>query len=62
MQSERNCHQHNRFYATDSRALFGGKWKVQNKLGDRGSTVVKVLCYKSEGCWLDPSWYQWIFH
>ena len=20
-----------------------------------GSTVVKVLCYKSEGCWFDPS-------
>ena len=30
--------------------------------GDRGSTVVKVLCYKSEGCWFDPSWCQWIFH
>ena len=24
-------------------------------IGDRGSTVVKVLCYKSEGCWFDPS-------
>ena len=23
--------------------------------GDRGSTVVKVLCYKSEGRWLDFS-------
>jgi len=23
--------------------------------GDRGSTVVKVLCYKSEGHWFDPS-------
>jgi len=22
---------------------------------DRGSTVVKVLCYKSEGPWFDPS-------
>jgi len=22
--------------------------------GDRGSTVVKVLCYKSEGRWFDP--------
>jgi len=28
---------------------------------DRGSTVVKVLCYKSEGRWFDPSWYQWAF-
>jgi len=25
------------------------------KNGDRGSTVVNVLCYKSEGPWLDPS-------
>jgi len=25
-------------------------------------SVVKVLCYKSEGRWLDPSWCQWIFH
>jgi len=24
-------------------------------------TVVKVLCYKSEGRWFDPSWCQWIF-
>jgi len=24
-------------------------------LGDRGSTVVKVLCYKSEGRWFDPT-------
>ena len=23
--------------------------------GNRGSTVVKVLCYKSEGRWFDPS-------
>ena len=27
--------------------------------GDRGSTVVKVLCYKSEGRWFDPSWCHW---
>ena len=30
--------------------------------GDRGSTVVKVPCYESEGRWFDPSWCQWIFH
>ena len=30
--------------------------------GDRGSTVVKMLCYKSEGRWFDPSCRQWIFH
>jgi len=23
-------------------------------VGDRGGTVVKVLCYKSEGRWFDP--------
>jgi len=33
-----------------------------NKMGDRGSTVVKVLCYKSVGRWFDPSWCQCIFH
>ena len=29
--------------------------------GDRGSTVVKVLCYKSEGRWFDPSRCHWNF-
>jgi len=24
--------------------------------GNRGGTVVKVLCYKSEGRWFNPSW------
>ena len=30
---------------------------LQNRIftGDRGSTVVKVLFYKSEGRWFDPS-------
>jgi len=23
---------------------------------DRGGTVVKMLCYKSEGPWFDPTW------
>jgi len=27
--------------------------------GDRGCTVVKVLCYKSGGRWFDPSWCHW---
>jgi len=31
-------------------------------VGDRGSTVVKVLCYKSVGRWFGPSWFHWIFH
>ena len=30
-------------------------------VGNRGSTVVKVLCYKSEGRWFDPSWCHWNF-
>jgi len=30
-------------------------------MGDRGGTVVKVLCYKSEGRWFDPSWCHWNF-
>jgi len=29
--------------------------------GDRLSTVVKVLCYKSEGRWFDPRWCHWKF-
>jgi len=40
-------------------ALFIGHLQAD---GDRGSTVVKVLCYKSEIRWFDPSWYQWNFH
>ena len=27
----------------------------------RGSTVVNVLCYKSEGSWIDPRWCHWNF-
>ena len=27
--------------------------------GVRGSTVVKALCYKSEGRWFDPRWCHW---
>jgi len=26
-------------------------------IGDRGSTVVKLLCYKREDRWFDPNWY-----
>ena len=29
--------------------------------GDRGSTVVKVLFYKSEGRWFDSRWCHWNF-
>jgi len=34
---------------------------VTLKPGDRGSTVVKVLCYKSEGRWFDSRWCHWNF-
>ena len=27
----------------------------------RGGTVVKVLCYKSEGRWFDSRWCHWNF-
>jgi len=30
-------------------------------IGDRGSTVVKVPRYKSEGSWLDSRWCHWNF-
>ena len=30
-------------------------------VGDRGSTVVKALCYKSEGSWFDSKWCHWYF-
>ena len=30
-------------------------------VGDRGDTVVKVLCYKSEGGWFDSRWCHWNF-
>ena len=36
-------------------------WGSKYTPGDRGSTAVKVLCYKSEGRWFDPSWCHWIF-
>jgi hypothetical protein len=29
--------------------------------GDRGGTVIKVLCYKSEGRWFDSRWCHWNF-
>jgi len=31
------------------------------KSGYRGSTVVNVLCYKSEGRWFDSRWCHWNF-
>jgi len=42
----------------DTGAILPGKFP---SLADRGSTVVKMLCYKSEGRWFDPSCYHWNF-
>jgi hypothetical protein len=33
----------------------------RHDVGDRGSTVVKVLRYKSEGRWFDSRWCLGIF-
>ena len=41
--------------------LFRGFMSLYILYNDRGSTVVKVLCYKSEGRWFDPSWCHWNF-
>ena len=35
------------------------RYKVVN--GNRSSTVVKVLCYNSEGRWFDCRWFHWNF-
>jgi len=35
--------------------------KIMYLIGDRGSAVIKVLCYKSEGRWFDPRWCRWNF-
>jgi len=35
--------------------------KYYYSVGDRGGTVVKVLCYKSEGRWFDPRLCHWNF-
>ena len=37
------------------------KCLTNNVEGDRGGTVVKVLCYKSEGRWFDSRWCHWNF-
>ena len=35
--------------------------RTRGEGGDHGGTVVKVLCYKLEGRWFDPSWCHWNF-
>jgi len=39
----------------------GGFVAVEMHIGDCGGTVVKVLCYKTEGRWFDTSWCHWKF-
>ena len=51
----------NGFSSLDNPILFREFLYAHYIDGDRGSTVVKVLCYKPEGRWFDPSWCQWIF-
>jgi hypothetical protein len=36
-------------------------FSISNISGDRGSTVVKMLYYKSDGRWFDPNWCQRVF-
>jgi len=44
-------------------AEFAKTFSVRTRVvADRGSSVVWVLCYKSEVLWFDTSWCQWIFH
>jgi len=57
-------HQEKQLYVCDTGTCYSvltTVWYTSNVV-DRGSTVAKVLCYKSDGRWFDPSWCQWIFH
>ena len=40
--------------------VYDGREIVQSMCssGESGGTEVRVLCYKSEGRWFDPSWYH----
>ena len=41
-------------YIEDARCLKVNFHLINVNRGDRGSTVVKLLCYKLEGRWFDP--------
>ena len=46
-----------KYYITVIRAVFLRYLPVVSVcVGDRGGTVVKVLCYISEGRWFDSRW------
>jgi len=47
------------YYLDNIQMWYFAYWVLN--MGDRGSTVVKVLCYKSDCRWFDPSWCHWIF-
>ena len=49
------------FYQFDAQILYFNIFILLLYDGDRGSTVVKALCYKSEGRCFDPSWCHWNF-
>jgi hypothetical protein len=45
-------------FVNDNPVIFSStSWRP----GDHGGTVVKGLCYKSEGRWFDPRWCHWNF-
>ena len=47
---------------THRHALYLHNFRIlYHSIGDRGSTVVKVLCYKFEGRWFDSRWCHWNF-
>jgi len=56
-----------RFRPDPARKLSANPYDIYNccmyseKVGDRGSTAVKVLFYKSEGRWFDSRWCHWNF-
>jgi len=45
----------NLFYLDRLSEMFAVLTSLLDYLGDRGGTVVKVLCHKSEGRWFNPS-------
>ena len=49
------------WHQTEQRdALIKNYFNLLYLVWDRSSTMVKELCYKSEGRWFDPSSCQWI--
>jgi len=57
MRSTQNCNYSLRYWSY----FFVKLPPVPRGGGGRGGTVIKVLCYKSEGRLFDPSWCHWNF-